>query len=51
MFVGTDAVLNSETVPSEISYNSFKTWNLPIYAKFYCDHRNFDTVRNVLLHV
>ena len=35
----TDSVLNSESVPSNISYKSFKTWNLPMQNSYY-DHRN-----------
>ena len=34
MFEGTNSVLNTESVPSDISYKSYKT--------SYCDHSNFD---------
>jgi hypothetical protein len=44
MFDGTDA-LNTESVPSKISYKSFKT--LPMQNS-YCDHRNFDSVNQPL---
>ena len=43
MFEGTDSVLNTELVPSNISYKSFKTWNLYI-ENSYCDHRTFGRV-------
>ena len=29
MFEGNDSVLNIESVPSNTSYKSFKTWELP----------------------
>jgi hypothetical protein len=35
--------LNSESVSSNISYKSFKIYNLPMQNS-YCDHRNFDSV-------
>jgi hypothetical protein len=41
MFDATDSVFNNETDPSNISYKSFKTSNLPLQNS-YCDHRNFD---------
>jgi hypothetical protein len=43
MFEGTDSLFNSESVPSNISYKSFKTYNLPM-KNSYCDHKNFDNV-------
>ena len=43
MFEETDSVLNIEPVPSNVSYKSFKTQNLPMQNS-YCDHRNFDSV-------
>jgi hypothetical protein len=39
--------LNTESVPSNISYKSFKTYNLPMQNS-YCDHRNFDSVNQSL---
>jgi hypothetical protein len=44
---GTNSVLNTESVPSNISYRSFKTKNLPM-QNTYCDHRNFDSVNHPL---
>ena len=38
-----DLMFNTESVPSNISYNSFKTSNLPMQNS-YCDFRNFDSV-------
>jgi hypothetical protein len=49
MFGGTDSVLNIESVPSNISYKSFKTQNLPMQNS-YCDHRNFGSVNHALAH-
>jgi hypothetical protein len=43
MFEETDSVLNTKPVPSNISYKSFGTKNLPMQNS-YCDHRNFDSV-------
>ena len=43
MFDGTESLLNTESVLSNISYKSFKTYNLPMQNS-YCDHRNFDSV-------
>jgi hypothetical protein len=43
MFEGTDSVFDTESVPSNISYKSFETYNLPMQNS-YCDHRNFDSV-------
>ena len=40
-------MLNTESVPSRISYKSFKT--LP-KKNPYCDHRNFDSVNQPLSH-
>ena len=40
MFEATDLMLNTESVPSNISYKSFKT--------SYCDHRNFDSGNQAL---
>jgi hypothetical protein len=40
-------LLNNESVPSKISYKSFKTQNLPMQNS-YCDHRNFDSVNQPL---
>jgi hypothetical protein len=40
MFDGTDSVLKSVPVASNISYKSFKI--LPM-KNSYCDHRNFDS--------
>ena len=45
MFEGTHSVFNSESVPSNISYKSFKTQNLP-KQNSYCDHINFDIYWN-----
>jgi hypothetical protein len=39
MFDEIDTVLNNESVPSKISYKSFK--NLPMQNS-YCDNRNVD---------
>jgi hypothetical protein len=36
-------VFITKSVPSNISYKSFKTYNLPTQNS-YCDHRNFDCV-------
>ena len=33
MFDGTDSVFNTDSVPSDISYKSFKTQNLPTVCK------------------
>ena len=46
MFERTISVFNTESVPSNISYKSFKT--LPM-QNFYCDHRNFDSVNEPLI--
>ena len=43
MCEGTESVSNIESVPSIISYKSFKTYNLPMQNS-YCDHRHFDSV-------
>ena len=52
MFEQTDFMLNTKSVPSNISYKSFTTQNLPNeYVKFpQCDHRNFDSVNQTLYH-
>ncbi len=42
MFEGTAYVFNTESVPSNISYKSYKTYNLPMQDS-YCDHRNLDS--------
>ena len=47
MFEVTDLMLNTESVPSNISYKSFKTKNLPMQNS-YCDHRNFDSVTGLV---
>jgi hypothetical protein len=44
MFEETDSAFNIESVPSNISYKSFKTWNLPMQNS-YCVHRNFDSLK------
>ena len=36
-------MFNTDSVPSNISYKSFKTLNLPMQNS-YCDDRNFDSV-------
>ena len=43
MFKETDLVLDTVSVPSNISYRSFKTYNLPMKNSC-CDHRNFNNV-------
>ena len=48
MFKRTDEVLNIKSVPSNISYKSFKTYNLPM-PNSYCDHRDFEGVNQVLV--
>jgi hypothetical protein len=45
MFDETDSLLNIKSATSNISYKSFKT--LPMQTS-YCDHRNFDSVNQVL---
>jgi hypothetical protein len=40
-------MFNTESVSSNISYKSFKTYNLPMHNS-YCDHRNFDSVNQSL---
>jgi hypothetical protein len=45
MFEETNLVVNIESVCSNISYKSFKT--LPVQNS-YCDHRNFDIVKQAL---
>ena len=42
MLEGTDSVFNTVLVPSNISYKSFKTYNLPM-ENSYCDDRNVDS--------
>jgi hypothetical protein len=37
-----------ESIPSNSSYKSFKTWNVPLQNS-YCDHRNFDSVKHAAL--
>jgi hypothetical protein len=44
MFEGTGI----ESVPTNISYKSFKTYNLSMQNS-YCDHRNFDSVYKAAL--
>ena len=39
MFEAADSVFNIKSVPSNISYTSSKTWNLPMQNS-YCDHRH-----------
>jgi hypothetical protein len=43
MFEGNDSMINTASVPSDISYKSFKTQNLQIQNS-YCDYRNVDSV-------
>ena len=50
MFEGTDSMLSTQSVSSNVSYNSFKTQNLPM-KNSHCDHRNFDSVVRVRLRV
>ena len=50
MFEGNDSVLNSDSVPSKLSYKSFRTLNLPLQNTS-CDHRNFDSVNLSLDHL
>jgi hypothetical protein len=50
MFEETDLLLNTESISSNISYKSFKTYNLPMQNS-YCDHRIFDSVDKTLFHV
>ena len=45
MFEQTDVMLNTESVPLNISYKFFK--NLPMQNS-YCGHRNFDSVNQTL---
>jgi hypothetical protein len=47
MFEQTDFMLNTKSVSSNISYKSFKILNLPMQNS-YCDHRNFDSVNQLL---
>jgi hypothetical protein len=47
MFEETDSVLNTESFSSNISYKSFKTYNLA-KQNSYCDHRNFGSVNLAL---
>jgi hypothetical protein len=49
MFEGTYLVLNTESFSSNISYKSFKTYNLA-KQNSYCDHRNFGSVNQTLEH-
>jgi hypothetical protein len=46
MFEGIDIVFNTESVSSNISYKSFKTYLCK--ENSYCDHRNFDIVEQSL---
>jgi hypothetical protein len=48
MFERFGLVLNTKSVSSNISYKSFKTYNLPMQNS-YCDHRNFDNVNQALI--
>ena len=48
MFKRTDEVLNIKSVPSNISYKSFKTYNL-LMPNSYCDDRNFERVNRILV--
>jgi hypothetical protein len=41
MFAGTDSVFNTKSVSSNISYKQMQD--------SYCDHRNFDSVNQLLL--
>ncbi len=50
MFEGTDSMFNTKSGLSNISYKSFKLPNLPAQNS-YCDHRNFDSVNQVLVLV
>jgi hypothetical protein len=50
MFEGTDLMLNTDSVPTNISFKSFKTYNLPTQNS-YCDDRNFDSVNHAALTV
>ncbi len=43
MFEGNDSMFNAQSVPSNISYKSLKTSNIPTQNS-YCGHRNFDSV-------
>jgi hypothetical protein len=45
MFDETDSLLNIKSATSNISYKSFKT--LPMQTS-YCDHRNFDSVNQLI---
>ncbi len=52
MSVGTDKVLSTETVPSNISYKCYETHethNLPMHYS-YCDHRNFGSLDQPLIY-
>ena len=45
MFEETESVLNSESVPTKISYTNISKPRINPCEKFlYCDHRNFDSV-------
>jgi hypothetical protein len=46
--IGTDLVFNTESVPSNISYKSFRTSNLAMQNS-YCDHRNVNQPLIVLI--
>ena len=50
MFERTDLMLNTDSVPTNISYKSFKTQNLST-QNLYCDDRNFDSVNHAALPV
>ncbi len=48
MFKGTDQSLNAKSVPSDISYKSLKTQDLPLQNSSF-DQRNFDGVNQPLI--
>ncbi len=50
MFKETDQSLNAESVPSNISYKSFRTQDLFPVQNSSCDHRNFDGVNQPLIY-
>ena len=49
MFEQTDLMINTESVPSNISNKSFKTWNLPMQNSYCDDHRNFARQKDLAL--
>ena len=50
MFKGTDSMLNTKLVPSNISckFSKHIEFTVPIIHNSYCDHRNFDNVNQPL---